>query len=51
MARLEKFKNIAHVEVKNPVVLAIKIANGQKGNIAKQGKKFGSKIVYQQNSW
>ena len=30
---------------------AIKIANGQKGSISKQGKKIGAKIVYQQNYW
>jgi hypothetical protein len=44
-----KFKNITHVEVKNPVGSAIKIANGQKGSVAKQGKKIGAKLVYQQN--
>ena len=48
---LGKFQNITHVEVKNPVGSAIKIANGQKGSIAKQGKKIGAKIVYQQNYW
>jgi hypothetical protein len=48
---LGKFENITHVEVKNPVGSAIKIANGQKGSIAKQGKKIGAKIVYQQNFW
>jgi len=48
---LGEFENITHVEVKNPVGSAIKIANGQKGNIAKQGKKIGAKIVYQQNYW
>ena len=48
---LGKFQNVTHVEVKNPVGSAIKIANGQKGNIAKQGKKIGAKIVYQQNYW
>lgn len=31
--------------------LTIKIANGQNGNIAKQGKKIGAKFVYQQNFW
>ena len=30
---LGEFKNITHVEVKNPVGSAIKIANGQKGSI------------------
>ena len=35
---LGKFQNVTHVEVKNPVGSAIKIANGQKGSIAKQGK-------------
>ena len=45
------FENITHVEVKNPVESAIKIANGQKGSIYKQGKKIGAKIVYQQNYW
>ncbi len=48
---LGKFENITHVEVKNPVGSAIKIANGQKGSISKQGKKIGAKIVYQQNYW
>jgi hypothetical protein len=48
---LGNFKDITHVEVKNPVGSAIKIANGQKGSIAKQGKKIGAKIVYQQNYW
>ena len=48
---LGEFQNITHVEVKNPVGSAIKIANGQKGSIAKQGKKIGAKIVYQQNYW
>ena len=45
------FENITHVEVKNPVGSAIKIANGQKGSISKQGKKIGAKINYQQNLW
>ena len=45
------YENITHVEIKNPVGSAIKIANGQKGSIAKQGKKIGAKIVYQQNFW
>ena len=48
---LGEFQNITHVEVKNPVGLDIKIANGQKGSIARQGKKIGAKIVYQQNYW
>ena len=48
---LGEFESITHVEVKNPVGSAIKIANGQKGNIAKQGQKIGAKIVYQQNYW
>lgn len=48
---LSKFQNVTHVEVKNPVGSAIKIANGQKRSIAKQGKKIGAKIVYQQNYW
>ena len=30
---------------------AIKIANGQKGSIARQGKQIGAKLVYQQNYW
>ena len=38
-----EFENITHVEVKNPVGSAIKLANGQKGNIGKQGKKNLSK--------
>ena len=46
-----EFENITHVEVKNPVGSAIKIANGQKGSISKQGKKIGAKIDYQQNLW
>jgi hypothetical protein len=45
------FKNVTHVEIKNPVGSAIKIANGQAGSIAKQGKKIGAKIVYQKNLW
>jgi len=32
------------VEVKNFVELAIKIANGQKGSIVKQGKKLEQKL-------
>jgi hypothetical protein len=44
---LGNFQSVTHVEIKNPVGSAIKIANGQKGSIAKQGKK----IVYQQNFW
>nr|YP_010283133.1 hypothetical protein MKU15_pgp058 [Nitzschia traheaformis]ULD15897.1 hypothetical protein [Nitzschia traheaformis] len=48
---LGEFENITHVEVKNPVGSAIKIAHGQKGIISKQGKKIGAKIVYQQNYW
>ena len=51
MEGLGEFENITHVEVKNLVESAIKIANGQKGNIGKQGKKIGAKIVYQQNYW
>ena len=47
--RLGEFQNITYVEVKNPVGSAIKMANGQKGSIAKQGKKIGAKIIYQQN--
>ena len=45
------FQNITHVEVKNPVGSAIKIANDQKGSINQQGKKIGAKLVYQQNYW
>lgn len=45
------FENITHVEVKNPVGSAIKIANGQKRSISKQGKKIGAKIDYQKNWW
>jgi hypothetical protein len=48
---LGKFQSVTHVEIKNPVGSAIKIANNQKGSIAKQGKKIGAKIVYQQNFW
>jgi hypothetical protein len=48
---LGNFQSVTHVEIKNPVGSAIKIANGQKGSIAKQGKKIGAKIVYQQNFW
>ena len=48
---LGDYSNITHVEVKNPVGSAIKIANGQKGSITKQGKKIGAKLVYQQNYW
>lgn len=51
MEGLGEFQNITHVEVKNPVGSAIKIGNGQNGSIAKQGKKIGAKIVYQQNYW
>jgi len=43
---LGKCQNVTHVKVKNPVGSAIKIANGQKGSIPKQGKKIGAKIVY-----
>jgi len=35
VGRLGEFENITHVEVKNPVGSAIKIANAQKGNIPK----------------
>ena len=41
---LGEFENITHVEVKNPVGSAIKIANGQKGSISKQGKKLEQKL-------
>ena len=47
---LGEFQNITHVEIKYPVESAIKMANGQKGSIARQGKKIGAKIIYQQNS-
>ena len=46
-----EFNNITHVEVKNPVGSAIKIASGQKGSISKQGKHIGAKIAYQQRLW
>ena len=48
---LGEFENITHVEVKNSVGSGIKIADGQRGGIAKQGKKIGVKIVFQQNYW
>ena len=48
---LGNFQNITHVEVKNPVGSAIKIALGQKSSITKQGKKIGQKIIYQKNYW
>ena len=51
VAGLGEFENITHVEVKNPVGSAIKIANGQNGSINKQGKKIGAKLVSQQNYW
>ena len=40
MKGLGEFENITHVEVKNPVGSAIKIANGQKESIARQGNKL-----------
>jgi len=46
-----EFQNITHVEVKYLVESAIKMANDQKGSIARQGTKIGAKIIYQQNSW
>jgi hypothetical protein len=48
---LGNFQSVTHVEIKNPVGSAIKIANGQKGSIAKQGKKIRTEIVNQQNFW
>lgn len=39
-----EFNNITHVEVKNPVGSAIKIAIGQKGSIAKQVKNLEQKL-------
>nr|QYB19232.1 hypothetical protein [Climaconeis cf. scalaris]QYB19345.1 hypothetical protein [Climaconeis cf. scalaris] len=45
------FKNITHVEVKNPVGSAIKLANNQTRSIARQGKEIGKKIIYQQKYW
>jgi hypothetical protein len=48
---LGAFKNITHVEVKNPVSSAIKIANNQSASIAKQGRDIGKKIIYQQKYW
>ena len=51
MKELGGFQNITHVEIKYPVESAIKMANGQKGSIARQGKKIGAKIIYQQNYW
>lgn len=45
------FQNITHVQVKNTVGSAIKIANGQKRSINQKGKKIGAKLVYQQNYW
>lgn len=48
---LGEFKNITHVEIKNPVGSAIKIANGQEASISRQGRKIGEKLVYQQNRW
>ena len=51
MEGLGNFQNVTHVEIKNPVGSAIKIANNQKGSIVAQGKKIGIKIVYQQNFW
>ena len=41
---LGNFQNVTHVEIKNPVGSAIKIANGQKGSIAKQGEKLEQKL-------
>lgn len=38
------FQNITHVKVKNPVGSAIKIANGQRGNINQRGKKLVLKL-------
>lgn len=35
------YKDITHVEIKNPIGSAIKIANGQKSSITLQGKKIG----------
>lgn len=43
--------NQFQVHNNNNIASAIKIANGQKGSIAKQGKKIGAKIVHQQNFW
>lgn len=51
MKGLGKFEGVTHAEVKNPIGSAIKIANNQKGSVAKQGKKIGAKFVYQQNFW
>jgi hypothetical protein len=41
---LGNFQSVTHVEIKNPVGSAIKIANGQKGSIAKQEKKLEQKL-------
>ena len=48
MEGIGEYKNKTHVEVQNRVGSAIKIANCQKGSIAKKAKKIGAKIVYQQ---
>lgn len=48
---LGDFQNVTHVEIKNPVGSAIKIANGQDPSISKQGKGIGQKIVFQQKLW
>jgi hypothetical protein len=49
MEGLEKFQNITHVELKNPVGSAIKIANGESGSISRQGQKIGKKIIFRRS--
>ena len=45
------FKDITHVEVKNPVGSMIKIVSKQSASISRQGKNIGAKLRYQQSFW
>ena len=46
-----EYRDITHVEVKNPVGSAIKRALGQKPSIVKQGRRIGQKISHQKEFW
>ena len=48
---LGDFEHITHVEIKNPVGSAIRIATNLSPSISQQGKHIGKKILYQQSFW
>ena len=48
---LGQYKDVTHVDVKNPVGTRIRIANGQDSDLFEQGESIGLKFLAQRERW